>query len=126
MDTLPQPTMFTCERCQEPIPFWDWGQHDVDAATPPTALCPDHLIETAPPEQQWLLRARQVSHQDMRLCIGKPPGTLVAWEVALSDKGGNVRGVSRLYLRECRRAVEPRHGRKQCSPGDQQWGRPWV
>jgi hypothetical protein len=85
METLPQPTLFTCERCQEPIPFWDWVQHEVGTPPPSIALCPDHLIEAAPPEKQSGVELRQYWHDDMRRHLGKPPGTLVAWEVDLPD-----------------------------------------
>src|SRR5829696_9218926 len=100
METLPQlpePHRFTCDGCREPMDLWDWGSHPVDTADLPPAHCSSCLVgaaaeipkeqETLWPIRQWMfVNYEQQLHHRMRLSIGEPPGTTIAWEVRLPDQ----------------------------------------
>jgi hypothetical protein len=97
METLPQlpePHLFHCERCGEPMDLWDWGSYSVTTADLPPARCSWCLIEVPEePERDvapFLRRAEvdqaQQLHHRMRRSIGPPPGTVIAWQLDLRDK----------------------------------------
>ncbi len=100
METLPQPHVWPCERCGEPIQLWSWGYHPPrehpteahaqESIIPPDALCSPCLVELAPPDQRAYLAWEQNHHHEMRGLIGDPPGTLIAWRFPLPDRTGRV------------------------------------
>jgi hypothetical protein len=49
--------------------------------------CSACLLELAPIEQQQFVYLKQHGHHQMWFRVGEPPGTLVAWNVGLSDRG---------------------------------------
>lgn len=94
---LPQPHVFTCELCGEPMDLWDWKTHPIATADLPPAHCSACLVRAAeeipkeqdrkwPPLRQWMFvdYAQQLHHK-MRRSIGEPPGTVIAWEVTKRD-----------------------------------------
>lgn len=87
LSELPEPREWICDSCNDPLNVWDWGNHPSDA----TALPPAHyfacLVELTPHEQQLSVHHKQHRHHQMWFRVGEPPGTLVAWNVGLPDKG---------------------------------------
>jgi hypothetical protein len=73
METLPQPYVWTCNRCQQPIDAWDLEvQPNLQAP-----LCSDCLLPPFQPDdpgeahlRYWLIRRARES-------TGNPPGTLL-------------------------------------------------
>src|SRR4051794_26091141 len=100
METLPQlpdPHRFICDGCGEQMDVWDWGSHPTDTADLPPAQCSSCLVGAAAEipeaqEPQWPVRRwmrvghKQQLHHRMRRSIGEPPGTVIAWQVDLSDR----------------------------------------
>ena len=99
METLPQPPapyVFYCERedCgHQFIDLWDmdWSSR-TDPTGPLAPLCLDHAIELALPEERDRLRSLSTVHRQFRHWVGDPPGTVVAWEETIGDRGGRRAG----------------------------------
>ena len=101
METLPQPPephVFPCEHCKEPMALWDWGSHPINSPDLPQARCSACLIKAAaeipkeqdshwPPLRTWMHVERQQSlNHRMRRSVGEPPGTVIACQVELRDR----------------------------------------
>jgi hypothetical protein len=73
---------------------WDWGNQSVEptasAITPPPAHCSACQVELAPLAERFFVDYGQRLHHQMWFRVGEPPGTLIAWDVKLSDQGGKV------------------------------------
>jgi hypothetical protein len=97
---IPQPHIWQCEECGEPLQLWYWGSYypptldSANAIIPPPARCYACLIDQTAPEHKGFVHWLQSIHHDMRDAVGEPPGTLIVWQVPLrnldweSDKSG--------------------------------------
>lgn len=85
---LPEPRLWTCEQCTEPMRVWDWDVHAVGPTVLPPRICSACRLDLAPASEKDQLyeQFRQALHHEMYVSVGEPPGTLVAWDVWLLDR----------------------------------------